>query len=273
MPQNAEFDILCCPERLSCRVETARQHKLCVGKIALDPLGVHKPLAIDLRPTGSNHTPPELGFSKWKGAGLFRGYCDDSPFGIHRIQKSLHGCTIGVMVGGDDLDLLARPQWTSDLAKLLYCRPLKRMNETVRLHGPIRTRRRSARSTSCKIIDPISSGDLDARLSAKRFKKIREISEGGRMCVWNERLEDLDIPAVAPECDVATPDEQKLLIVGDEMDALCMKYAMRQSNGNDPVFLTDAHGAAFQERGSITLRIADQPNVVATLLQQWTKDL
>src|SRR5690554_5694878 len=101
------------------------------------------------------------------------------------------------------------------------------MNESVWLHDPIRTRSRSARRTSCKIIDPFSSGDLDARLSAKRFKKIGEISEGGRMCVWNERLEDLDIPTVASECHVATADKQKLLIIGDEMDALWMKNAMR----------------------------------------------
>jgi len=63
------------------------------------------------------------------------------------------------------------------------------------------------------------------------------------MCVWNECLEDLGIPAVPPECHVATADKQKLLIIGDEMDAFWMKNAMRQSNGNDPVFLTDAHGA------------------------------
>src|SRR5690606_18928444 len=119
VPQNAKLDILCCAKRLSCRVETAGQHKFCIGKIALDPLGVHEALAIDLRPTRSNHTLPELGFSKRKGAGLFRGYSDDSAFGIHRIQKRLHGCTIRVMVGGDDLRLLARPQWTSELAKLL----------------------------------------------------------------------------------------------------------------------------------------------------------
>jgi len=108
---------------------------------------VHEALAIDLRPPRSNHTLPELGFSKSKGASLFRCYSDDSVFGFHRIQKRLHGCTIRVMVGGDDLGLLAHPQWTSDLTKLLYCCPLKRMNEAVRPHEPIRTRRRSARST------------------------------------------------------------------------------------------------------------------------------
>ena len=117
----------------------------------------------------------------------------------------------------------------------------------MRRSAPIHTHIRSASSTPCKIINPVTPGNLNSRVGSEILKKVGKIGEGCRVLTGNERLKDFSVPAVPPKGDIATPDKQQLFIVGNEMDALRMENTFRQSNGNDPVLLPDTHRAALKE--------------------------
>lgn len=72
--------------------------------------------------------------------------------------------------------------------------------------------------------------------------------------------------------DIATADEQKILILSGEIYALRMKDAARQRGGDETLFLPDVRGAPLKQGCPITFRVRDEPYVVASRAHEGAQD-